>query len=278
MKQNISISCDSLEWLYSPDWEYHDYGNYKRHLQMIIPYRHLWETDEKFPLILYIPGSAWMKQEMYNDIPKLTKLAERGFAIAALEYREATIAKFPAQIEDVSNAIEFLSQNADELHIDMKHLFLMGNSSGGHIAMMSMLFNANGLCEPFESARGVICECGSTDISVCAKAPLPPWMNKRPSAILLGVDSIEENQSAAMEASCDMYITENIPLPPVLLLHSDNDPVVSVENSRKLYNKLTATGHAVNYYELENNNSHCGAVYFSDPILDIVEKFINNCL
>lgn len=245
---------------------------------MIIPYRHLWETDEKFPLILYIPGSAWMKQEMYNDIPKLTKLAERGFAIAALEYREATIAKFPAQIEDVSNAIEFLSQNADELHIDMKHLFLMGNSSGGHIAMMSMLFNANGLCEPFESARGVICECGSTDISVCAKAPLPPWMNKRPSAILLGVDSIEENQSAAMEASCDMYITENIPLPPVLLLHSDNDPVVSVENSRKLYNKLTATGHAVNYYELENNNSHCGAVYFSDPILDIVEKFINNCL
>lgn len=75
MIKRINISCDSLEWLYSQDWEYHNYGDCKRHLQMIIPYRREWNNDEKFPLILFIPGSIWYKQEMYNDITKLTKLA-----------------------------------------------------------------------------------------------------------------------------------------------------------------------------------------------------------
>ncbi len=276
MKYNVSISGDNLEWLYSPDWEYHNYGICKRHLQMIIPYRQHWNNNESFPLILYIPGSAWLKQEMYNDIPKLVKLAEKGFAIAAMEYREATIAKFPAQVDDVINAVNFLSQKAAELHIDMTNFFLMGNSSGGHIAMMSMLLDANTLCKPLPSIRGVICECGSTDIGICAASPLPPWMSKRPTEILLGVDSIEDNQSTAMKASCDMYITEGVQLPPVLLLHSDCDPIVSVENSRKLYNKLVATGHDVTYYELQDSHAHCGSIYFSDPVLDIVTQFLKS--
>ena len=157
--------------------------------------------------------------------------------------------------------------------MDMDKIFLMGNSSGGHIAMMSVLFDVHRLCEPLPKISGVIAESASTDLLICAKDPLPPWMTVRPSAVLLGVDRIEGNEEAAKKASCAMYISEEMELPPVLLLHSVDDPVVSVENSRFLYEKLTAARHKVDYYELEGSCAHGGAVFYDSRILDIIQKF-----
>ena len=34
MKKEIEVKFDDVEWLYSPNWEYFDYGNCKRHLQV----------------------------------------------------------------------------------------------------------------------------------------------------------------------------------------------------------------------------------------------------
>lgn len=274
MKREIKVTGQALEWLYSPDWEYYDDGNCKRHLQMIIPYKREWNAGETYPLILFIPGSAWYKQELYNDIPKLAKLAERGFAVAVMEYRESTLAPFPAQVEDVRRAIHFLREKAEQFHLDAEQFYLMGNSSGGHIAMMAALLNANGLCSSFPMVRGVICESGSTDLLVCAKEPIPPWMKKRPSADLLGVEQIEGNEELAQKASCGMYIREGIALPPVLLLHSEHDPIVSVENSRRLHDQLEKTRHQVLYVELKDNDAHGGGTFFCKQIIDIIEGFI----
>ena len=264
---------DEAQWLYSQDWEYHDYGDCKRHLQILFPSKPEWKENEKYPVILFIPGSAWHKQEMYNDIPQYASLARQGFVVAAMEYRESDIAVFPAQIEDVENALKFMETIADNFHMDMDRIYLMGNSSGGHIAMMSVLFWANGLCNTPCRISGVIAESASTDILVCAKAPLAPWMKVRPSAALLGVDKIEGNEELARKASCSMYITEEVKLPPVLLIHSENDPVVSVENSRILYEKLTDTHHEVSYYELSGNSAHGGAVYYDSQVLGIIRDF-----
>ena len=264
---------DALQCLYSQDWEYYDYGNCKRHLQMLFPYRPDMSSEEKYPLILFIPGSAWHKQEMYNDIPQYAALAKRGFVVAAMEYRESDIAPFPAQVEDVCHALRFIPTIANHFPIDTSRIFLMGNSSGGHIAMMSILFQAHGLCEQFPEISGVISESGSTDLLICAKEPLPPWMKTRPSAVLLGVDHIEGNEALAQKASCAMYITEEITLPPILLIHSECDPMVSVENSRTLHDILAENHHEVSYYEIEGCKAHGGAVFYDSRILDIIQDF-----
>lgn len=275
MKERIKVLTGSNEtqWLYSQDWEYHDYGSIQRHLQIIFPYRNGMKAEEKYPLILFIPGSAWHKQEMYNDIPQYAALARRGYVVAVMEYRESEIAAFPAQIEDVCNALEFIPTIAGNFHVDINRIFLMGNSSGGHVAMMSALFNAHGLCRALPVLSGVIVESGSTDLMICAKAAQPSWMKVRPSAALLGVDTIEGNEALAGKASCAMYITEDIELPPVLLIHSEHDPIVSVENSRTLYEQLTAAHHDVCYYEIEENDAHGGATYYDSKVLDILQRF-----
>lgn len=277
-KIKIASRSDKLQWLYSQDVEYYDYGNCKRHLQIIFPYKPQMKGDEKYPLLLFIPGSAWHKQEMYNDIPQYSLLSKRRFVFAAMEYRESDLAAFPAQIEDVANALNFIPKIADTFHIDTNRIFLMGNSSGAHIAMMSVLFNAHGLCNTLPKISGVICESGSTDLLICAKEALPPWMKIRPSAVLLGVDQIEGHEELAKKASCSMYISENIELPPTLLIHSEFDPIVSVENSRTLYEKLIASRHNAVYYELAENDAHGGAVYYDSEILDIIQEFCKKCL
>ena len=276
MKQCLTVASgkeNELQWMYSQDWVYRDYGSCKRHLQILFPYRRDMPGDERYPLILFIPGSAWHKQEMYNGIPQYARLAERGFVVAAMEYRESDIAAFPAQVEDVCSALAFIPSIADNFHIDLNRIFLMGNSSGGHIAMMAALFNAHGLCGPMPKLSGVISESGSTDLLLCAKDPLPPWMTVRPSAVLLGVDRIEGNEDAARKASCAAYITESVELPPVLLLHSEYDPIVSVENSQTLYDKLTETGHEVWFFEIRGNADHGGATFYDGKVLDIVQTF-----
>ena len=239
----------------------------------MFPYKNNRDTEEKYPLILFVPGSAWHKQEMYNDIPQYAKLAELGFVVAAMEYRESDIAPFPAQIEDVYNALKFIPSIEEAFHIDMKRIFLMGNSSGGHVAMMAALFDAHGMCEKLPKLSGIILESASTDLLICSQNPLPTWMKVRPSAVLLGVDKIEGNEELARKASCEKYITENVELPPVLMLHSEFDPVVSAENSRTLYEKLVATGHEAVYYELEGLDAHGGAVFYSNEVLGTVKMF-----
>lgn len=82
----------------------------------------------------------------------------------------------------------------------------------------------------------------------------------------------------AEKASCSMYISENIELPPILLIHSEYDPIVSVENSRTLYEKLITSKHNVSYYELEESDAHGGAVYYDSEILDIIQEFCRKCL
>ena len=276
MKQKIRIPneiANDVQWLYTQDWEYCDYGDCKRHLQIIFPFKREWTGNESYPLILFIPGSAWHKQEMYNDIPQYAEIAKRGFAVIAMEYRESEIASFPAQIEDVSNALKFIATFAEKFHIDMKRLFLMGNSSGAHIALMAALFNANGLCEPLPKISGIIAESAPTDLLICASEPLPEWFKIRPSAALLGVEEIEGNEDLARKASCSMYINDSINLPPILLIHSEFDPVVSVENSRKLYEELTSANKDVLYYEIEGNAEHGGPTFFNSQVLDIIRDF-----
>ncbi len=280
----IKIRCDGTEWLYAPDEEYADYDGCKRFLQIIFPYRSKWPEDKKYPLVIFIPGSAWHRQEMYNSLPQYARLAERGFVFAAMQYRESDIAPFPAQIQDVHMAVKHLFTKAEQFHIDMSRIYLAGNSSGGHIALMTAFSKACGVftelwqeekdeCPVSYDISGVIAESAPSDIMLCLSEPLPSWMKERPTLKLLGTERIDGHETLARRASCGTYISEDAALPPVLLLHGTEDDNVSVRHSRLLYQMLTAKGKEVCYYELDGAG-HGGAVFWEDEVLDIIEKFI----
>ena len=279
IRKQLAVECDDLEWLYVPDVVYADYGNCERHLQLIVPYRKNWDTEECFPLILWIPGAAWYRQEMYNSLPAYAELAKRGYVVAALEIRESTIAQFPAQLWDVRRALEFLAKKAEVFHVDKSRVYLGGNSSGGHIALLTGLkaaedraiIDSQDVCH----IRGLFAESAPTDMFICAKTAIPDFMPKdfRPVKDLLGVDNVEAHPDKARAASCEHYIRKEIEIPPILLFHGLQDNTVSVEHSRRLFRLLKEAGKEVVYYELVNGG-HGGALYWSKEILDMIDDFI----
>ena len=273
--KRIDVEKKELEWLYVPDVEYCEYENCKRYLQLIIPYKRFWAEDRKYPLILFIPGSAWHRQEMYNSIPARAELAKRGFAIAEVQYRESELAVFPAQVIDVKKAICFIQSIAEQFHIDTRNIFISGDSSGGHIALITGLTAAYGELDA-DVNNNISCEVNGI-ISYCAPTDLFLSEGKGPIEDLLGTDDVKSVPGLAQSASCATYLSSERKIPPILMFHGLQDELVSIAHSRNFFEQLKQFDKEVEYYELENEG-HCCPTFWGNDVIDIVEKFVKrNC-
>lgn len=61
------------------------------------------DSTAQYPCLVYVQGSAWMKQNINAKLGMLARLAEKGYVIAVVEYRHSGIASFPAQAIDAGN-------------------------------------------------------------------------------------------------------------------------------------------------------------------------------
>lgn len=271
VKNIIRINETDLEWLYVPDIEYGKCDGIVRKIQMIIPYKRKWDRNEKFPLILFIPGSAWHRQEMYNNIPSRAAIAKRGYAIAEIQYRESELAVFPAQVFDVKKAIRFIYSIAEKFHIDTNNMFLAGDSSGGHIALLTGLTASYG---DFDADFGSENSCNVNGI-ISFSAPTDMFLSdgNGPMEELLGAKRIEDVPDLARSCSCGTYISEDRDIPPILMFHGTEDSVVTIEHSRNLFSQLKKCDKEIEYYEVEREG-HASASFWGDEILEITLRFL----
>lgn len=277
MFQKLRIDAPGPEWLYIPDVEYKNYSGISRKLQMFVPRG----TEKRYPLIVYLPGSAFYAQEMYGGVPAWGRLAARGYVVAALQYRESNIAKFPAQIRDVHNAITFLKTKADEFHIDPSRVFVMGHSSGGYNALMAGVTAGIGEFDGGANHRisGIAAFAAPSYLKYEVEvldtgAPGYDTETYRPELDMLGLARFEDDMALFRRARVAGYITRDRAIPPILLFHGDRDATVGADNSRKLYKKLMEEGKVVRYYELEGQG-HGGPWLWDSGILDITDEFLS---
>ena len=103
--------------IYKHDVCYMEKDGIQRTLQMIVPEM---KPDKSYvyPAILYVQGSAWMKQDNYKRLGVMARLAQRGYVTAILQYRESALASYPAPVEDAKTGVRFLRMHAEEYHID----------------------------------------------------------------------------------------------------------------------------------------------------------------
>ncbi|WP_080831857.1 hypothetical protein [Cohnella massiliensis] len=80
---------------------------YPLHMHLILPAQHQ-KPEKRWPLLVYVQGSAWRKQELDLNLASLSWVARRGYAVAIAEYRPSDVAPFPAQIQDAKTAIRYL--------------------------------------------------------------------------------------------------------------------------------------------------------------------------
>ena len=253
------------EWLYAPDVPYLQRGGDTLKIQLIFPYRRNMPETEKYPVVVFVPGAAWYRQEMYNSVPQWAKLAEMGAVVAAVQVRSSQEALFPAQTEDLLAAVRHLARDAARWHIDPHRMYLCGQSSGGHIALLTLMMHmAEIATAPDYTLRGLIAISAPTDMRLCGG---------KPSLDLLGLTSLEEDPDRVAAASCGSYITADAPLPRILLIHGTEDPVVPMAHSDRLHRQLLAMRKRVEFLQVAGAG-HGGAWLWRETLLARVMKFI----
>lgn len=89
------------------------------------------------PVLLFVHGGGWAAGDK-RDVFALPAFAERhGFLLASTNYRFAPEADAGAQAADVAAAARWLFGNARRYGGDPERIFLVGHSSGGHLAALA---------------------------------------------------------------------------------------------------------------------------------------------
>lgn len=188
------------------------------------------ETDEPLPALISVHGGRWRGgHKRDNSTIKVAQWAEFGMFAMSIDYRLVGCTPAPACYQDLQCAIRFVHAHADEYNIDTSRIFLMGQSAGGHMVSLAATLGDG----PFPRTGGW--EDASNGfraaISVAANYELNTlsWGNIWTPP---GADPTEARELASPvnHVSADSK--------PLLILHSDNDRSVPIDNALLMIDAL----------------------------------------
>lgn len=220
------------------------------------------------PTILFLHGGSWTDGDKAGYRFLGQALTSRGFVVMIANFRQYPAVKFPVFLQDSAKAVVFAHEHAAEYGGDPAALFLMGHSSGAHMAAMTALDKSYLAAEGSSPAllRGVIGLAGPYDF-------LP--------------FTAEDVKDIFSPANDDLMQTQPIHFvseaaPAFLLLQGQDDPTVGVKNSVNLAAALRKEGRDVET-RLYPEMRHLGvlldlAPLFRDraPVLDDISLFVRS--
>lgn len=192
--------------------------------------------DGPFPLVVLIHGGGWSTGNRKQMRQYMLNLAKTGYASACVEYRLSSEAKYPAQINDSAQAINYLIDRASEYKINTNKIALYGVSAGGHIALIlsgvqndidSKSLPLTRLHAPIRATASL---AGPTDLSKRFPPLLQDLVNR-----LFSKNHRINKQAIALDhlfASPTTFIDAHDP--PILLVHGTKDEIVPFAQAKEL--------------------------------------------
>lgn len=240
------------------------------------------DEDSKRPAIVVLHGGGWRKGSPNGVKGFGIRLSEAGFACLCVDYRLTPEAQWPAQIEDSKCAIRYLRAHQGELRIDSERIGVLGDSAGGHLALMA------GVVSHFEGTGGHN-EFSSTPQAICAMYPHSRIRQKSAAADdLIGREASSAACDAASPISYDLG-----DFPPCLLIHGAEDAAVPSTESTEFHRKLLSSGRLAELHLFagqghafdRQSRSQSGMVDIADPsaiygpvVLEIIRLFFDKYL
>jgi acetyl esterase/lipase len=236
------------------------------------------------PLLVWVHGGAWQFGSK-RDMP-VEALGERGYAIASVEFRQATAARFPAQVHDIKAAIRFLRARAGDYGYDAARVAVLGASSGGHLAALVATTNGDAALEgdigeyldASSDVQAAVSFFGASNLTTILKQSTPAGLRVREPALkrLLG-DLPDQEGAAALARLASPVFHVDAADPPILLLHGDQDPQMPINQSHELEGAYAAQGLDARLVVV-HGAGHGGAVFFDAEHLRLVTEFLDRHL
>ncbi len=190
-----------------------------------------------FPLVVCIHGGGWRKGDRSEYAEFQSTMAGKGIATVSVQYRLAPGAQFPAQLEDIRNALKFVLADRTRFPVDPKHVMWMGGSAGGHLALLAGFEKGAG----FES-RLIVNVAGPADLRTFKSLPsgdavLKKYVTRDSSELLADLLGTADRTAEIYRiASPVEHLRPDGPR--VLSLHGDKDDIVPIAQSEALHAKL----------------------------------------
>jgi acetyl esterase/lipase len=202
--------------------------------------------EGRFPIVVQIYGGAWQRGVPSDKSDFATWLASSGYVVIAIDYRHAPEWRWPAQIDDVNEALKWVGAHAHEYAGDTSRVVLMGRSAGGHLATMAAWFTS-----PIR-VRGVVGYYSPVDLTAAYKNPPrpDPLRIRSVEEALLG-GPLEQMPDRYADASTITHIRAGTtPLVPTLLVYAGRDHIVERKYGAVVVEALRARGTPVAYVEI----------------------------
>lgn len=191
--------------------------------------------------VMLIHGGGFQKgsREQWDSVAMA--LSDIGYVCASVSYRLAPSHIFPAPVEDVRIALDFIGRHAQKYGVNPKSIAVMGSSAGGYLAaMLALLAPKDSLGwtdelsgeSPRPAAAGLYCPVVVTQFEPDECVQLDGCIRA-----LLGADCNEARRAAAAPLE---RITAQAP--PFLFLHGTKDELVPAEHCERMAAKLRACG------------------------------------
>ena len=254
---------------------YVDGGHERQVLDLFVP----GNAARPLPVIVWIHGGGWTGGDKSGCPPLRQGYAQRGYAIAAINYRYSQQAIFPAQIEDCKAAIRWLRAHAKKYNLNPDRIGVWGSSAGGHLVA---LLGTSGDVKEFDvgpnsgvssRVQCVMDDYGPTDFPQMDAHRIPSATLQHdgpqsPESRLIGVDIADPaNAKIVARANPITYVTRDDP--PFLINHGDQDPLVPHHQSELLFAALKAAGVPVRLNTVSGGGHGAG---FGGPELEKIRR------
>ncbi len=113
--------------------EYHRHGDRPMTLHLTRP-----ASDGLHPAIIDLHGGGWAKGSPSECLSRNQIMTEAGIAAAALDFRDGGDG-YPTSLIDINYAVRWLKAHGSEMGIDSERIGIVGQSSGGHLAMLAAM-------------------------------------------------------------------------------------------------------------------------------------------
>lgn len=215
-------------------------------------------TAKQQPTIVWVHGGAWISGDKDNIDNYLKILAGKGYTTVGVDYSIAPEHTYPLPIFQVNDALKYVQENAERLHIDPNNIVLAGDSAGSQIVAQI----ANAITNPAYASemglqptllakqlKGVVLNCGAYDLSLPNyNGPDGDFLR----TVLWAYSGSKDfmNDPKLKQASVANYLTKDFP--PAFITAGNADPLEA--QSKELAQRLHALNVSTSTLFYEDNH------------------------
>jgi len=242
-----------------------------------------------FPVIFYAHGGGFSGGSKSDvQVAPFIGGVYRGYAVISLDYRLLPDIRYPDNMFDIKSAMRWVAQNAETYLLDPTRTALCGSSAGAYLTMMAAFTQGQvafgdipGV--PTCSVLAVVNQFGPTDVlkyhahydeSGLPRAKIPG--SPGPEDEMLGV-RIEMIPNLLRFVNPIDNVHPGIP--PVLIQHGRNDPIIPYQQGVELYEKILAVaGEGMAELDLSEEFLHADPGYAAEESVERIFAFLDKHL